>query len=98
MSTSVGAQMPSKTPYFTRSIYTQNASARRSVQSRRPEAAMSSAQLLELRTTELVIRRVDPWSGLGKLPVKTCFTLARWEGWSAGRQGGNLKVRLCLLP
>ena len=34
----------------------------------------------------------------GKLPVKTCFTLARWEGWSAGRQGGNLKVRLCLLP
>ena len=21
----------------------------------------------------------------GKLPVKICFTLARWEGWSAGR-------------
>ena len=40
-------------------FYTQNASARRSVQSRRPEAAMSPAQLLELRATELAIRRVD---------------------------------------
>ena len=30
------------------------------------------------------------------LPLGSQYS--RWEGWSAGRQGMNLKVKLCLLP
>jgi hypothetical protein len=41
------------------SFYTKNAHARASYQSRRPEACMSPVQLLELRATELAIKRVD---------------------------------------
>ena len=50
--------MPHKNKVL-RELYTQNAHMRASFQSRRPEVGMSPAQLLELRSTELAIKRVD---------------------------------------